>query len=112
MFAADSYFKIRFDAAAALGAEAHQLAYAFAVEHLEGIVGKNLPVYIRRQEAARVIAAQAKSGLRQIVGAEREEVGMFSNFPAVKAARGNSIMVPTAYSIFIPCSPVTSRATS
>ena len=79
MLAADAYFQIRFDAAATLRAEAHQLAYAFAVEHLERIVGENLPVDVCRQKAARVIAAQAKRRLRQIIRAEREEVGMLSN---------------------------------
>src|SRR5260370_20252993 len=80
VFAADSYFQIRLYVAATLGAEAHQLAYAFAVKHLKRIVDQNLPVDVGRQEPARVIATQTERRLRQVVCAEREKVGVFSDF--------------------------------
>ncbi len=79
MLAADADLKIRLDAAAAFGAHAHQLAHAFAVEHLKRIVGKDFPIDIGREETPRVIAAQAECRLRQIVCAEREERSMLGD---------------------------------
>ena len=72
----------------------HQLADAVTVEHLEGILRQDFLGDIVRQEAGDVVAAQAKGGLGQIVGAEAEEVGVFGDAWAISAARGSSIMVP------------------
>ena len=52
MFAADSNFQIRFDAAAPLSTEAHQLTNAFGVEHLERVVRKNFAIDVSRKEAS------------------------------------------------------------
>ena len=95
MLAADADFQIRLHAAAALGADAHQLPHAFAIEHLKRIVRQDLSFDVVRQETARVVAAQSKRSLRQIVCAEREELRVRAMRSAINAARGNSIIVPT-----------------
>ena len=48
----------------------HELAHAFSVEHLERIFGQDATLNVVGQKAARVVAAQAKGRLRQIVCAE------------------------------------------
>jgi hypothetical protein len=45
------------------------------------------------QEAARIVARNTERGLRQIVGAEAEELRRLGNSFAIKAARGSSIIV-------------------
>ncbi len=51
---------------------------------------------ISAEEAAGIVAADAERGLRQIVGAEREELALPRRCsPALSAARGSSIIVPT-----------------
>jgi hypothetical protein len=50
---------------------------------------------VRGQELARVVARQAERGLREVVGAEGEELRRLAISPARSAARGSSIMVPT-----------------
>jgi len=50
---------------------------------------------IGRQEAGAVVARQAVGGLGQVVGTEAEELGGLAICPALSAARGSSIMVPT-----------------
>src|SRR5205814_5780543 len=77
--AADADLQIGFDVAATLGADTHQLADALSVQYLEGIIGKNFPIDIAGEKAARVIAAQTKSRLGQIVCAERKEVCVLRN---------------------------------
>src|SRR5207253_4633952 len=79
VFAADADLQIGFDVPATLGADTHQLADAFGVQYLEGIIGKNFSIDITREEAARVITAQTKSRLGQIVCAERKEVCVLRN---------------------------------
>src|SRR6266511_4589686 len=76
MLAADTDLQIRASRAAALGAHLHELADAFLVEYLEWVVLQQLALDIRRQEAPGIVAAQAKRRLRQVVGAEREELGL------------------------------------
>jgi hypothetical protein len=50
-------------------------------------------------EACRIVAADAEGGLRQVVGAEREEFRASAISSALRQARGSSIMVPHRYSI-------------
>ena len=88
MFAADADFEIGFDAAAALCGDAHQLAHAFAIEHLKRIVGKDFAIDISRQKAARIVAAQTKSRLRQIVSAEGKERSMLGDFVRGQSSTG------------------------
>jgi hypothetical protein len=87
-----------------------QLAHALGIEHLEGIVGQQPQIDVLRQEAARIVAAEAEGGLREIVGAEREEVGLLGDLVAVSAARGSSIMVPMRYGTRSPITPITCSA--
>ena len=48
------------------------------------------------EERRRVVAREAEGGLREVVGAEREELGAASAISSARsAARGSSIMVPT-----------------
>src|SRR3546814_1234956 len=54
----------------AFGSEFDQLTNAFDVQAHEGITGENALVDILRQETACVVATDANSRLREIVGAE------------------------------------------
>ena len=80
MFAADAEFDVRAGGAAAFGGHAHQGADAFAVERDERVFFQDALFDIGRQEFAGVIARQAERGLRQVVGAEGEEVGDLGDF--------------------------------
>src|SRR5688500_20335865 len=75
MFAADSDLEIRLYAATTCRADAQQLAHAVAIAHLERIVLDDLALDIVRQTAARIVAAQAKRRLSEIVCAEPQEIG-------------------------------------
>ena len=63
------------------------------------------------EERARVVAAEAEGRLRQVVGAEAEELRRLGDLAGPQAARGSSIMVPTRYSSFSPDIWLTSDAT-
>ena len=58
----------------ALDADLDHLADTFLVEHREGIVREQLLLEVEGQELADVVPAVAEGHLRQVVGAEREEV--------------------------------------
>ena len=49
-----------------------------------------------------VVAAEAEGHLGQVVGAEREELGLLGDLVGGQAARGTSIMVPIRYSTLTP----------
>src|SRR5690242_12933001 len=74
MLAADAELQVLARLAAALGADLHQLADAIAVDRDEGVLLEDALLLILAEEAAGVIARQAEAGLRQIVGAEAEEL--------------------------------------
>src|SRR5687767_15195667 len=76
MFTANTDLEIWFHTTTALGTEAHQLAHAVAVENLKRIVFNDLALDVVGQKAARIVAAQSERRLRQVVSAEREEVGV------------------------------------
>jgi hypothetical protein len=57
MFTADADFEIRLHTATSLRADADQLAYTFAVQHLKRIIRKNLALHISWQEPAGVVPA-------------------------------------------------------
>ena len=64
-----------------------------------GSLRQDLLVDVLGQELAGVVAREAEGHLRQVVGAEGEELRLARRSrPAVSAARGTSIMVPTRYS--------------
>ena len=86
VFAADAEFQVGVGLAAVLCGHADELADAVAVERLEGVDGKDFhlafdawllqAIDVFEQELAfGVVAAEAKGGLGQVVGAEAEEVG-------------------------------------
>ena len=76
VFAANADFQSGLRATATLGPHGDELAHAVAIEHLERVVSHDLPFNVSRQEAAGIVAAQAKRGLRKIVCAKREELRM------------------------------------
>src|SRR5207244_712443 len=89
VLAADADLQIRLHAATALGAEAHQLAHAVAVQHLKRIFGHDLVLDVSWQKSARVVAAEAKCCLREVVGTARKET--------------SGTMISSATFFFSPC---------
>src|SRR5262245_5828795 len=61
---------------ALLRCKLHQLAHALHVDRNEGILGKNLLLYIRAKEGGRIVARETKRGLREIVRAKAKELGI------------------------------------
>ncbi len=57
----------------------HQLPNARLVEGGEGVLFEDAELEIRGQEVVDVVARDAEGGLREIVGAEREELGLFGD---------------------------------
>ena len=64
-----------------------------------------------RQERAGIVAAHAQAGLRQVVGAEAEELGVLGDLVGDEAPRGISIIVPTMYLTLVFFSSCTCLAT-
>src|ERR1700675_4847102 len=80
ILAADDNLQFVASPAALLDAPAHEHADAFGVEGLEWIGAENgglLLVHVVGEEAACIIAGESHGGLRQVVGAEGEELGDF-----------------------------------
>ena len=75
--------------AAALGAEAHELAGALLIEALERIVGENALGYVFGKELACVVAAVAKGKLGQIVGAKAEKLGLLGDLVGEEGGTGD-----------------------
>jgi len=73
----------------------HQLSDARLIEGGEGVLLEDARLHVGREELVDVVAADAVGGLRQVVGAEAEELASSAIWSAVRAARGSSIMVPT-----------------
>src|SRR5437868_308819 len=67
-------------AAAALAGNVDQLAHALDVERREGIVLQDAALLILLQERRRIVTAEAKRGLREVVGAEAEELRRLGDF--------------------------------
>ncbi len=61
---------------APLDADPYQLPHASLIQHCERVVGQQLLLQVERQELADVVAAVAVGQLSQVVGAEREELGV------------------------------------
>ena len=96
MFAANAQLDGGPRLAPAIGGNRDELAHPFHIQTDERIGRIDALVDIGRQEAPGIVAADAKRRLRQIVGAEAEERRLTSAIaPAINAARGNSIIVPT-----------------
>ena len=74
MFAADSHLEFGARAASALHADPHQPANALFVYRHKGVVLQNAALDVIGQKLAGVVAGERIAGLRQIVGAEGEEI--------------------------------------
>ena len=94
-----------------LGGHLHQLADAFLIQHGKRILLEDSLLQVLGQELVDVVAREAEGRLRQVVGAEAEELGLLGDLSATRAARGSSIMVPTRYSTVRSFSAKTSSAT-
>src|SRR5579859_2802387 len=90
VFAADTQFQVWIGGTTILCRHAYQLAHAVAVERLERVHRQNFhfaldtrllqAIDVLEQELAlSIVAAETKGRLRQIVGAEAEEIRHFSD---------------------------------
>ena len=80
MLTTDPDLQTRLGLAAALDGHAHHRADAVAIEDLERVRWDDLFLDVSREEALlRVVARDAEHGLREVVGAEREELGLRSD---------------------------------
>ena len=75
MLAADAELEFLPHLAAGLGGDTDEFPDALAVDRHEGVDRKNALRCIHAQKARRVVAADTKGGLRQVVGAEGKELG-------------------------------------
>src|SRR5262249_42674801 len=71
---------------AALDRDPHELADSIAVERLERVAREDLVLEVVREELALgVVAREAERRLREVVGAEREEVGVLGDLVGTDA---------------------------
>ena len=76
VLAADADLEARPARAPPFDRERHQAAHALHVEHLERVVLQDAALVVHRQELVlRILARERERRLRQVVGAEREELG-------------------------------------
>src|SRR4029077_11134817 len=80
VFAANAELELLPHFAAALGGNADQFADAVAIERYERIARQNAFGRVNAQKACRIVAADAECGLREIVGAKREELRRLGDF--------------------------------
>src|SRR3954467_8846262 len=74
VLAADAQLQAIAHLTPAVGRDANEFADPFAVDRDEGVDRQNALGLVRAEEARRIVARDAEGGLRQIVGAEREEL--------------------------------------
>src|SRR5688500_8611961 len=86
VFATNTNLQTGFGTTSTLRTHADKLSDAVRVEHLEGIVADNFSLDVSRQKAAGIVTTQAKRGLRKVVSAKREEVGVCGD--AISHQRG------------------------
>src|SRR5579863_3336668 len=86
MFAADAYFQLRTRLPPAFDSDSHQFAHAVAIDRGKRILLQNPLRKIGGQNFVHIVAGEAKRGLREIVGAEREELGLFGDFISYEAS--------------------------
>ena len=79
VLAADAEAQLRTGLAAQLRSHLHQFAYAVLVQVRERVALVDLVVVVIAEELARVVAAEAESHLRQVIGAEGEEFGFLGD---------------------------------
>src|SRR5579871_2883499 len=75
MLAANAKLQLLARAPAALRRDLHELADALAIDRNERVVIDEALLQISVEEAAGIVARETEAGLRQIVGAEAEELG-------------------------------------
>src|SRR5881628_687028 len=86
VLATDSDLEVGPRLASALDGDAHHRSDAVAVEHLEWVRGDDLLLDVLREEALlRVVARDAEDRLREVVRAEREELGLHRDLVGDKA---------------------------
>ena len=88
MLAANAEFNVGTGGAATLSGEFNQLAHAVLVEGDEGILLENALLFIMLDETSCIVAADAEGSLREVVGAEAEELGMFSDVTCAQCGTG------------------------
>src|SRR5579884_3452668 len=74
VLAADADLQVRTRRPTLLHADLHQPADALEVDHLERVARHQVVLQVVADERAVVVAAHAETGLRQVVGAEAEEL--------------------------------------
>src|SRR5262245_26119042 len=74
VLAADADLEIGTHLAAALGADAHEFAYALLVDGDEWVGREDGPVGVVGEDRRGIVARKAKARLGEVVGAEREEL--------------------------------------
>ena len=85
VLAADAELEVLARAAAALDRDLHQVADAVLVDRLERVALEDAGLEVVREEAAGVVAGEAERGLRQVVRAEGEEVGVLGDLVGADA---------------------------
>ena len=88
---------------APLDADPDQLAHPLLVEHRERVGGQQLLLEVEGQELADVVAAVAERHLGQVVGAEREELGVLRDL--VRDQRGPRHLDHGAHRVRRPSGP-------
>jgi len=79
MLPANADFEILLDAATLRHAHRHQLTHSADIQTLERIAMQNFLTQVVRQERVDVVSTVTKRHLRQVVGAETEEVRMLGD---------------------------------
>jgi hypothetical protein len=74
VFTADPHLQLRLNLPATLDADFHEFANTVLIDRHERIAGQNTARSIDAEEACGVIARNSKSGLREVIGAEREKL--------------------------------------
>src|SRR5208282_5774768 len=85
MFAADAAFEVLAGFAAARDADAHKLAHAIALDRHEWIRGEDALALVNLDKPAGIVAAEAKAGLGQVVGAKAEELRRLGDLAGAKS---------------------------
>src|SRR5215831_7279379 len=88
MFATDAQLDLRPRAPSFLHRDLHQFTDAGLIDRGKRIFLYDFQFLVRREEGARIVAAHAEAGLREIVGAETEKLrGLGNLIRSERAAR-------------------------
>src|ERR1019366_5593219 len=89
VLAADPDFEIFAGSAAQLGRHLDELADAFLIEHRERVGLKDFGGFVVFLEPRIVVAGETHGGLREVVGAEGEELGLFGDLIGGEGGAGD-----------------------